>query len=128
MIRGVMFLMPRAGVPATYLEFVYLPSFLRTAAGVLSESDFRDMELALLERPREGDVITDTGGVRKVRVAQPGRGRRGSARVIYLYLEARQKIYLLLCYPKNEQGDLTPEQTRRVRELVGILKGEEQAS
>lgn len=123
MIRGVMLLMPGVG---QYLEFVFLPSFERSAAGVLSDHDLRELELALIENPREGAVVAGTGGVRKVRLALPGRGKRGSTRVIYLYVELRQKIYLLLCYPKNEQGDLTPEQKRRIRELVGILQREEQ--
>jgi hypothetical protein len=119
-----MLLKAEAGAPAALVEFVYLPSFLRSAAGVLSESDLRDLELALLENPREGAVVANTGGVRKVRLALPGRGKSGGVRVIYLYVEARQKIYLLLCYPKNEQAKPTPEQERRIRELVAVLKGE----
>ena len=45
--------------------------------------------------------------------------------MIYLYIEAREKIYLLLTYPKNEQDDLTPEQARRIRALVAQLEAEE---
>ncbi len=122
MLLGVMLLMP--GVAGQYLEFVRLPSFERSAAGVLSEDEIRDLELTLLENPREGAVVADTGGVRKVRLALPGRGKRGSMRVIYLYSPARQTIYLLLCYPKNEQENLTPEQKRRIRQLVALLQGE----
>lgn len=113
------------GVPARCLEFVFLPSFERSAAGLLSEEDIRELELTLLENPREGAVIKNTSGVRKVRLALPGRGKSGGTRVIYLYVEVRQKIYLLLCYPKNEQGNLTPEQSRRIRQLVARLQGEE---
>jgi hypothetical protein len=109
------------------LEFVHLPSFTRSAAGLLSEDDIRELELTLLENPREGAVVGNTGGVRKVRLALPGRGKSGSTRVIYLYVEARETIYLLLCYPKNEQGNLTPEQSRRIRQLVANLRGEERA-
>ena len=45
--------------------------------------------------------------------------------MIYLYVEAREKIYFLLCFPKNEQANLTPEQTRRIRLLVAQLEAEE---
>lgn len=110
---------------ARYLEFVYLPSFERSAAGVLSDAEIRDLELELLENPQAGAVAAGTGGVRKIRLALPGRGKRGSVRVIYLYIEARQTVYLLLCYPKNEQESLTPEQKKRVRQLVATLQGEE---
>ena len=110
---------------AHWLEFVFLPSFERTAAGVLSAEDIRVLELTLIQDPRAGAVVRGTGGVRKVRAAIEGRGKSGSARVVYLYVEVRRKIYLLLCYPKNEQGNLTPEQKRRVRQLVAQLQSEE---
>jgi len=108
-----------------YLEFVFLPSFERSVAGVLSEGDIRELECTLLENPREGPVMRGTGGVRKVRAAAEGRGKSGSARVVYLYVEAREKIYFLLCFPKNEQANLTPEQARRIRLLVAQLEAEE---
>ncbi|SOD02406.1 RelE toxin of RelE / RelB toxin-antitoxin system [bacterium JGI 053] len=116
---SIMTLLPR------FVEFVFLPSFERTAEGVLSESDIRELECTLLENPREGPVMRGTGGVRKARAAIEGRGKSGSARVIYLYVEARAKIYFLLCFPKNEQANLTPEQTRRIRMLVAQLEAEE---
>lgn len=102
-----------------------LPSFERTAAGVLSEGDIRELELELLGEPRKGRVLRGTGGVRKVRAAPEGHGKSGGARVIYHYVEAREKVYLLLCYPKKEQGNLTPEQSRRIRVLVAQLEAEE---
>jgi phage-related protein len=107
-----------------FVEFVFLHSFERSAAGLLSENDIRKLEEVLLEDPRKGPVVRDTGGVRKVRVATEGRGKSGSTRVIYLYVEVREKIYLLLCFPKNEQANLTPEQKRRVRLLVAQLEAE----
>ncbi|HEV7591409.1 MAG TPA: type II toxin-antitoxin system RelE/ParE family toxin, partial [Longimicrobium sp.] len=100
-------------------------SFERSAAGLLSESDIRELECTLLENPREGPVMRGTGGVRKARAAIEGRGKSGSTRVVYLYVEEREKIYFLLCFPKNEQANLTPEQTRRIRLLVAQLEAEE---
>ena len=117
-----MLIMP---APARYLEFVLLPSFERSASGVLSEDDIQELERTLLENPREGPVMRDTGGVRKARAATEGRGKSGSARVVYLYVEVREKIYFLLCFPKNEQANLTPEQKRRIRLLVAQLEAEE---
>lgn len=62
-----------------FLEFVRLPSFERTVDAVLSEDDIRELELVLLQEPRTGRVVQDTGGVRKVRAAPEGRGKRGGA-------------------------------------------------
>ncbi len=68
------------GVVKRYFEFVRLPSFERTAAGVLSEEDIRALEQVLIDYPRAGQVVPGTGGVRKIRVGTEGRGKRGSAR------------------------------------------------
>ena len=117
-----MLIMPGSG---RYLEFVFLPSFERSAAGLLSESDIQKLECTLLENPREGPVMRETGGVRKARAATEGRGKSGSTRVVYLYVEVREKVYFLFCFPKNEQANLTPEQKRRIRQLVAQLEAEE---
>jgi hypothetical protein len=117
--------MLRLPVRARFVEFVFLPSFERSTAGLLSSEDVREVELTLLRDPRAGVVVRDTGGVRKVRAGLEGRGKSGGVRIVYLYVEAREKIYFLLCFPKNEQANLSPEQKRRIRQLVAILEAQE---
>ncbi len=68
------------------LGFVYLTSFERTAAGILTDNEMWTVELRLLANPRAGTVVPGTGGVRKLRVAVPGQGKRGAVRIIYLYV------------------------------------------
>ena len=51
-------------------------------------------------------------------VASPGRGKRGGARVIYYWDKATETFYMLFVYTKQEQGDLTHEQTRILGKLV----------
>jgi hypothetical protein len=36
-----------------------------------------------------------------------------------------EQFYLLLAFPKNVQANLTPEQARRVRALVEVLKAQD---
>lgn len=74
------------------LEFVYLGLFERTRKGVLTDAEMKAVEDALLANPRGGVVIVNTGGVRKVRAAQEQRGKSGSARVVYLYVEEQSTI------------------------------------
>ncbi len=76
------------------------------------------MQNRLLENPEVGQVIQGTGGMRKLRVALEGRGKRGGARVIYYRLVDRQQILLLLIYDKSRADDLTAEQKRMLRALV----------
>ena len=80
----------------------------------------------LLTNPKRGDIVQGTGGVRKARVADPqsGRGKRGSYRYLYLYLEHRGRIYLLYLYGKGEQSDLSPEQKKTVARLAQMIKEE----
>lgn len=70
--------------------------------------------------PQAGDVIPGAGGLRKVRVPLTGRGKRGGARVISYFVDARG-VYLLLAYAKSDQGNLTPDQTRALGRLVETL-------
>jgi hypothetical protein len=107
------------------MEFVWLPSFVRTAEGVLDEEDVRALEQELIRDPRAGVVLPGTSGARKVRAAMQGRGKRGSARVIYFFDEECEQVYLLLAFPKNVQATITPDQARRLRHLVIVLKAQD---
>ena len=73
--------------------------------------------------PGAGDVIPDTGGVRKLRWGRTGSGKRGGVRIIYFYHNADNPLYLLMIYAKARREDLTPEEKRTVRMLAAILKG-----
>ena len=80
----------------------------------------------MLRNPEAGPVIQGTGGIRKARIADPGRGKgkRGGYRVIYLDLPRVERIYLLALYDKNEKDDISPNEKRILRALVGELKKE----
>ena len=70
-------------------------------------------------RPEQGPLIRGSGGLRKVRwAADASGGKRGGVRVIYYWEPARQTFYMLFAYRKNEQGDLTPAQTKILAQLV----------
>lgn len=73
--------------------------------------------------PEAGDVIPETGGVRKVRWTRAGTGKRGGVRVVYFYHDAGRPLYLLMVYAKGRQENLSPEEKRIVRKLTAILKG-----
>lgn len=62
-------------------------------------------------------MIEGTGGLRKIRVAAKGKGKRGGARVIYYYVSDAAQIRLLLIYAKNRKNDLTDDEKRILRRL-----------
>ena len=107
------------------LEFIYTPLFERSARRLLDDESMRQAELTLLTAPRIGAVVAGAGGMRKLRLALPGRGRRGkrgSARIAYLYVEVRGRIYFLLAYAKGDQVDLTAADKKLLRQLARDLE------
>lgn len=105
-------------------EFRRTSVYDRVAKEFLDDEQERQIELALLANPEIGDVIPGTGGARKMRVALPGRGKSGGARVVYVFVQVRETVHLLLAYRKARQENLTPEQTGLVRAMVAMLKRE----
>ena len=93
----------------------------------MTEEDRRELELLLLEDPNRGQLIERTGGFRKVRFARPSRreGKSGGTRVIYYFLDRRDRIYLLLVYAKGVKDDLTRAEENDLRKLARALEEEQ---
>lgn len=108
--------------PLPLRHFVWTKVFERTAAGLFDDAEMLALEAALRANPLAGPTEDHAGGVRKMRAAVAGRGKRGGARVIYFYAGERDTVYWLLAFPKNVQGTLTAEQKRLLRDLVRRLE------
>jgi hypothetical protein len=111
-------------VPRGHPEIIYTPGFTRSAAGWLDEDAVRELENRLVADPHVGPVIPGTNGARKMRFALPGRGKSGSARVVYVYIEVRGRIYCLLAYRKNVRENLTPEMKRALIRVIAAIERE----
>ena len=109
------------------IEVVSTHSFETSAKKLLTEEDRRELELLLVEDPTRGQVIERTGGFRKVRFARPSRreGKSGGTRVIYYFLDRRDRIYLLLVYAKGVKDNLTRAEENELRKLAKALEEEE---
>jgi hypothetical protein len=104
------------------IHFVRLAAFDKAAKGLLSDEDERAMEIEIATNPKAAPVITETGGVRKIRVAIKGRGKSGSARVLYLYIPLAEIVYLLFAYPKNVIDNISSAEKKAIKALVAQLK------
>ena len=100
------------------MRFVETPVFTAALRRHLSDDAYRALQLALALRPEQGALIAGSGGLRKIRWATPGQGKRGGLRVIYYWVPADDTFYMLYAYAKNEQGDLTAAQVRTLARLV----------
>ena len=106
-------------------EFIYTEPFRRAWGAMgLNDEDIKELELILLKNPHDGDVIQGTGGARKMRITLEAHGKRGGARVIYLDVYEKEKLYLLFAYPKKVQSNLTSEQKKAIKNLVELIKKE----
>ena len=100
------------------MRFVETPVFTTAIRQLLPDEQYRQLQLALLFRPEQGAVIPGSGGLRKLRWAVPGRGKRGGIRLIYYWIPAEETFLMLFAYPKNVQDDLTAAQLKTLRRLV----------
>ncbi len=98
--------------------FIETPVFTKRLRTLLDDDSYAAFQRALADRPDMGDVIEGTGGLRKVRVASSGRGKRGGSRVIYYHFVSASQIALLLIYPKNEKSDLTDDERKALKRIV----------
>jgi hypothetical protein len=98
------------------------PLFLRQAADVWDDTEREAFVNFIARNPEVGNVIPDTGGVRKIRWGRSGAGKRGGARVIYFYHNPNRPLYLLMVYAKARREDLSADEKRNVRNLAAVLK------
>jgi hypothetical protein len=84
------------------------------------------LQTQLLREPELGNIDPGTGGLRKVRMsaATRGKGKRGGARVHYLFLPDVSRIYLMFVYGKDELATLTETQKKQLRSVVEAIKKE----
>lgn len=68
--------------------------------------------------PEKDVLIRGSGGLRKLRWAGSGRGKRGGLRVIYYWHVPGSSILLLLIYPKNDQDNLTAAQLKALKSII----------
>ena len=105
--------------------FVELPIFQKRWKELgLNDDDLCKLQVELLENPKVGDVMQQTGGVRKMRFAFQHRGKSGSTRVIYVDFEVYEKIFLITAYSKNEQDNLSDSERKEIKQLIQILENQ----
>lgn len=92
--------------------------FTRQVLELLSAEEYRQLQLALVLKPDAGSIIQGSGGIRKLRWAVAGRGKRGGVRLIYYWAISNNQILMLLLYAKNSQDDLTPDQLKVIRRII----------
>lgn len=101
--------------------FIETRLFSRLIYEYLSEEEYSDLQAHLAAWPEAGDVVPGTGGVRKIRWAAKGRGKRGGVRVVYVARVGREVIWLLTIYAKNEVESIPANVLRKDQGGIGEM-------
>jgi len=99
-------------------SFIETTLFSRLVQEYLTDDDYRKLQDKLIRNPEAGVVVSGSGGVRKLRWAAPGRGKRGGYRVIYFVRRPKSIIWMLTIYPKSETDSIPGHILKQIREEI----------
>ncbi|MGH8688158.1 MAG: type II toxin-antitoxin system RelE/ParE family toxin [Burkholderiales bacterium] len=97
-------------------SFVESKLFTRLVGDYLTDDEYVELQVTLAETPERGAIVPGSGGVRKTRWAQPGRGKRGGVKVIYYAKTHEDVIWMLTIYAKNEEQNIPAHVLRKIKE------------
>ncbi len=106
--------------------FIETTGFTTWVTDSLPDEVLASLQQTLMANPNAGDVMPGCGGLLKVRVSDPkrGKGKRGGCRVIYLYVPEAKWFFLLDIYDKDEKTDLTAPEKKELAQLADELRRE----
>ena len=107
--------------PEDFLTFIHLEGFSEDWQDLgFDDLDLQALEIILMAAPIGPPVISGTGGLRKLRFARAERnqGKRGGARVCYVFFDEFKKVLLVQAYGNSDKDDLEPAEKRALRQLI----------
>jgi hypothetical protein len=113
--------------PSAWPRFVRFAAFTRDGEQLgLDEAALRALEIEILKDPNRSPVIPGTGGLRKIRFAEPGsgRGKRGAYRVCYVYFPEFGTVALAAVFGKNQRADLTKADRNTIAAVIQAYRAE----
>jgi hypothetical protein len=83
-----------------------------------SEEERGEFAAYIAKNPTAGDVVPESGGIRKVRWQRAGSGKSGGVRVIYFTRLAAGEVVLLTLYAKSKTDNLTGPTLKEIRRAL----------
>ena len=110
--------------------FIESHEYTEWVAKFLPDDAYAALQQELMDQPDKRAVMPGCGGLRKVRITAPqrGKGKRGGSRVIYLYVPEAKWFFMLDIYGKDEKDDLNAEEKKILAQVVDELKRQAQAA
>jgi mRNA-degrading endonuclease RelE of RelBE toxin-antitoxin system len=98
--------------------FIETTIFTKLLPKYLTDDEYRAFQWYLLLNPEAGDLIRKSGGVRKVRWASEGKGKRGGIRIMYYWKKSDNEIWLLTLYSKSEKATIPGHILKKIAEEI----------
>ncbi|MFQ5900309.1 MAG: type II toxin-antitoxin system RelE/ParE family toxin [Thermodesulfobacteriota bacterium] len=98
--------------------FIETTIFTKLIEKYLTDDEYSGLQGLLLEHPETGKVIPGSGGVRKIRWAKQGRGKRGGIRVIYYLKKHDNETWMLTVYGKSEKSNIPTHILKKIAEEI----------
>lgn len=102
------------------VNFDELLSYSKRVDEILDQDAQIALGIALIEDPASGNLIPGSKGLRKVRVAAKGRGKRGGARVIYYWFVEPAHITFCRIYLKSEKENISKGEIQQIIRELGL--------
>ncbi len=99
--------------------FIETPIFTEDITKALSDNEYTELQQFLTLNPESGKIIQGSGGFRKIRWRIENKGKSGGIRIIYYLYKSEDQIYMIYVYKKSEKEDLTQQQIKLLRKLLG---------
>lgn len=106
------------------ITIIETQQFSDKAGKIMSAAERDGLFDFIARNPEAGNIIPGTGGVRKLRFAIEGKGKRGGARIIYYYYNNRNPVLLFTVFGKNEKSNLNREEKNTLYTIIQKIKKE----
>jgi hypothetical protein len=83
-----------------------------------TEEERGEFAAYIAESPDAGDVVPESGGIRKVRWRRAGSGKSGGVRVIYFVRMAEEEVVLLTLYAKAKTDNIAGAKLKEIRRAL----------
>jgi len=111
----------RADTPLAYnrdvFTFIESSVFQRVLPAYLNDDEYSELQQYLIQNPDIGEIVPGSGGVRKVRWARAGAGKRGGLRIIYFVRYRPNEFWMLTLYAKAKQDNVPGHILRQLLEV-----------
>jgi hypothetical protein len=96
--------------------FIESSVFERILPSYLDDDEYSELQQFLIQNPDAGEVVPGSGGVRKIRWARSGTGKRGGLRVIYFVRYKPNELWMLTLYSKAKHDNVPAHILRQLLE------------